>query len=200
MNMKKRLGAMLLTVSMSAAMSVTAFAAEPNVKVSTNAAGETIYTQTVDVQLGAVPYASDSNKSVTANKSLGLALDPGKSGSSVPVSFRFTSLPSNARVRSVEIDPGRGIVNNNNRNLFGVVVFSELDVFSPNGTSATLTWNPRGMTESANFLNQDARGTWTARVFGTNIIRPTGDRMRDLRSVGSLSYKSVEMTISYVLE
>lgn len=36
MNMKTRLGAMLLAVSMSAAMSVTALAAEPNVKVSTN--------------------------------------------------------------------------------------------------------------------------------------------------------------------
>ncbi|TKH44232.1 hypothetical protein NST83_06615 [Paenibacillus sp. FSL R10-2782] len=195
MSMKKRLGAMLLAVSMSAAMSVTAFAAEPNVKVSTNVAGETVYTQTVDVQLSAAPNASSSSKTVSAGKSLGLALAPGKSGFSDQVSFRFTSLPLNAKVKSIEIDPGRGIINNNNKNLLGAVVFSKLDVISPSGKSATIAWKPSGMTERASFLDQEARGTWTAQVFGTNIASSTGDRW-----FGSLSYKSVEMTISYVLE
>lgn len=84
--------------------------------------------------------------------------------------------------------------------MLGVVVFSKLNVVSPIGKSATITWNPNGMTERASFLDQGARGTWTAQVFGTNIIRPTGNYMTDLRSAGSLSYKSVGMTISYVLE
>ncbi len=194
MSMKKRLGVMLLAVSMSAAMSVTAFAAEPNVKVSTNEAGETVYTQTVDVQLSAAPNASSSSR-VRAGRNLGLALAPGKSGYSDPVSFQFTSLPLNAKVKSIEIDPGRGIINNNNRNMLGAVVFSKLNVSSPSGKSATIAWNASGMTERASFLDQEASGTWTAQVYGTNITNITGDRF-----FGSLSYKPVEMTISYVLE
>ncbi|MFD1462888.1 hypothetical protein ACFQ5D_16115 [Paenibacillus farraposensis] len=179
---------------MSATMSVTALAAEPNVKVSTNVTGEPVYTQTVDVQLSAAPNAS-SSRTVRASQSLWLALAPGKSGFSDQVSFRFTSLPLNAKVKSIEIDPGRGIINNNNKNLLGAVVFSKLNVSSPSGKSATIAWKPSGMTERASFLDQEARGKWTAQVFGT-----TFQVLPEIDGTAAFSYKPVEMTISYVLE
>lgn len=117
-----------------------------------------------------------------------------------PVTFRFSGLPSNAVVRSVAIDPGRGIVNNNNKNILGAVIFSKIEVTSPKGTTADIAWKASGMTDSAHFLQEKGAGNWTALVYGTNIARPTGNPTLDLRYVGSLSYKSVQMTISYVLE
>ena len=194
----KKLGAVCCAAVLAVTCAVPAFAAES--QISGNAESETVYTQSVDVPIQVVSYSSTSSKTVTANKSLGLVLDPGKSGTSEMISFRLTMLPSNAKVRSIEIDPGSAIINNNNRNMLGLVVFSSLDLTSPNGKSATITWDPKGMKDTTHFLNQNASGTWTACAFGTNFARPTGDHMLDLRSVGSISYKSVKMTVSYVLE
>jgi len=71
---------------------------------------------------------------------------------------------------------------------------------SPMGKTADVSWKSSGMTDDVHFLQQQASGNWTALIYGTNIARPTGDRMMDLRSFGSISYKSAQMTISYVLE
>ncbi|MVB09683.1 hypothetical protein CAFE_03480 [Caprobacter fermentans] len=199
MKTKIRFGATFLALLVSCAMvTTTAFAAET--QTSTSSTGKTVYTQTVNAQLEAMPYASADSRTVTANKSLGLALDPGASGWSMPVTFRFSSLPSNAVVRSIAINPGRGVINNNNRNMLGLIVISKIEVTSPRGKTADISWRPYGMTDDVDFLQQQASGNWTALVYGTNITRPTGDRMMDLRSFGSISYKSAQMTVSYVLE
>ena len=198
MKTQTRLGVMLLALLMSSIIFATpAFAAEP--QVSVNTAGESVYTKTIDMQLQAMPYASESSKTVTANKSLGLALDPGRSGWSVPVTFRY-SLPSNAVVRSIEIDPGRGIINNNNKNMMGTILISKIEVTSPLGKMADIGWKASGMKDTTHFLQQPANGNWTARIYGTNISRPTGDPILDIRFFGSISYKSAKMTISYILE
>lgn len=198
MKTKTRLGAMLLAMLTSSTMITTpAFAAEP--QLSANTTGETVYTQTVDVQLQAMPYAFTNSKTVTANNSLGLALDPGQSGWSVPVTFRC-SLPSNAMVRSIEIEPGRGIVNNNNRNMMGSILISKIEVTSPSANKANIAWTARGMKDTTHFLQKPAKGNWTARIYGTNISRRTGNPMFDLRFFGSIFYKNAKMKISYVLE
>lgn len=199
MKMKMRLGAMFLALSMSSSiLAGSAFAAAPQESLAYK--GETVYTQTVDVQLEATPYAVTSSKTVTANKSLGLALDPARSGWSEFATFRFSSLPSNALVRSIEIDPGRAIINNNNKNMMGAILVSEIQVISPLGKKADLIWKAGGMEDSTHFVQQQANGNWTARIYGTNISKPTGDPLLDLRYFGGISYKSAQMTISYTLE
>ncbi len=144
-------------------------------------------------------YTSADKRTVTANKSLGLALTPGASGWSTPVTFRFSNLPTNAVVRSITINQGRGVLNNNDRNMMGLIVISKIKVTSPAGKTANISWKPSGMTDDAHFLQQQASGNWTALVYGTNINRPIGNRLIDLASFGSISYKSVRMTVSYVL-
>lgn len=200
MKKSRKIVAMLMGLSMSMAVSVPAFAAEPEVAVSKSASGETVYTQTVSMDELVAPYATSGSKTVTASSSLGLALDAGKSGTSTPVSFRFTTLPSNAKVRSIQIKPGSGVINNNNSNMLGAVMFTSITVTSPLGKTASLSWKASGMTDNTYFLNQQASGTWTAYVTGTNIAQLTGNPLWDLRAAGSLVYKSPQMTISYVLE
>ena len=129
-----------------------------------------------------------------------MALDAGESGTSLPVNFRFSTIPSNAKVQSIEIDPGKGIVNNNISDMLGAVLFENIYITSPQGEKVTLAWKASGMTDNTYFLNETAKGTWTAYVSGTNITRPTGDPLWDLRAFGSLVYESPQMTISYVVE
>ncbi|MGX4668413.1 hypothetical protein JNUCC74_04265 [Cerasibacillus sp. JNUCC 74] len=67
MKTQTRLGVMLLALLMSSIIFATpAFAAEP--QVSVNTAGESVYTKTIDMQLQAMPYASES--STTLNELL----------------------------------------------------------------------------------------------------------------------------------
>lgn len=203
MKRTKKIISMVLALSVSMVMSTSVFAAEPDVTSYVNESGEIVYTQTFDMNDVIVPYtnyATTSSKTVTASSSLGLALDPGASGTSLPVNFRFSTLPTNAMVRSITIKPGTGIINNNNQNMLGAVLFNQIVITSPQSETATLAWNPRGMTDTSSFLNESAQGTWTAYVKGTNITKPTGDPLWDLRAFGSLNYKSVQMTISYVVE
>lgn len=117
-----------------------------------------------------------------------------------PVDFRFTSLPSNARVRSVKIDPGNPIINNNNHNMMGSVVFNTIEVVSPRGKVVTGAWNPRGMDFSSQFLDKEASGIWSISVTGKNIATPpVNPPWWAPPSFGSLSFKSPSMTITYVL-
>ena len=197
---KSRVVAVLMAFTVAMATSAPVFAAEPEVSVSKNAAGETVYTQTVDMDEVVVPYVSSDSETKTASSSLGLALDAGESGTSLPVNFRFSTIPSNAKVQSIEIDPGKGIVNNNISDMLGAVLFTKITITSPDGKTASLAWKASGMTDSTNFLDKKASGTWTAYVTGTNLTRPTGDPLWDLRAFGSLVYESHQMTISYVTE
>ncbi|MBM6974978.1 hypothetical protein [Intestinimonas butyriciproducens] len=201
----KKVVSMLLALSAVMAMSVPAFAAEPvkqqpEVIVSTNEAGETVYTQTFTLDELIETQATESSKTVTASSTLGLVLQPGASGYSPLVDFRFTTLPTNAKVRSIEIDPGRGVINDNNINMKGSVLFTSLAVRSPEMNVVSYSWNPQGMTDNSSFYGEQARGTWTIQVSGMNLAKPVGDPLWDAMLAGSLAYKSVRMTVSYVVE
>lgn len=199
MSKSKKVVISFLALSMCAAMSMPAFAAEPNVDVSVNQNGETVYTQTIDMQ-DIMAYSTTADRTVSADKTLSLALDPGKSGQTLPVQFRFSTLPESAEVQSIEILPGRATINNNNLHMTGAVVFTSMTLMSPDGKQATFTWNPQSIKDKVYFSGKKAKGTWTLTVKGTNLARPTGDPIQDLLSVGSLAYKSAKMTISYVVK
>lgn len=185
MRVKKSLGVALLSIVIASAMPMTTFATGIREQ-------STLYTKTVN--------STVEKKTVTSIQNLGLALSPGKNGYSSVISFRFTSLPANAKVKSITIEPGTGIMNNNNRNMLGIVKFSYLNIVSPNGIAKKIIWNPRGMREDPVFFNYEARGTWTVQAYGSNITRPTGNYLIDLRSMGSLAYKNMKMTISYTVD
>ena len=205
MKKAKKVVSMLLALSTVMVMSIPAFAAEPveqqpDVIVSTNETGETVYTQTFSLSELIETQATESSKTVTASSTLGLTLKPGTSGYSPLVDFRFTTLPTNAKVRSIEIDPGRGVINNNSVNMKGSVLFTSLAVRSPEMNVVSYSWDPKGMTDNSSFYGEQARGTWTIQVSGMNLTKPVGDPLWDAMLVGSLAYKSVKMTVSYVVE
>ena len=205
MKKAKKVVSMLLALSTVMVMSIPAFAAEPveqqpDVIVSTNETGETVYTQTFSLSELIETQATESSKTVTASSTLGLTLKPGTSGYSPLVDFRFTTLPTNAKVRPIEIDPGRGVINNNSVNMKGSVLFTSLAVRSPSLTVKSYSWNSQGITDDSSFYNESARGTWTIQVSGMNLTKPVGDPLWDAMLVGSLAYKSVKMTVSYVVE
>ena len=205
MKKAKKVVSMLLALSTVMGMSIPAFAAEPveqqpDVIVSTNETGETVYTQTFSLSELIETQATESSKTVTASSTLGLTLNPGTSGYSPLVDFRFTTLPTNAKVRSIEIDPGRGVINNNSVNMKGSVLFTSLAVRSPEMNVVSYSWDPKGMTDNSSFYGEQARGTWTIQVSGMNLTKPVGDPLWDAMLVGSLAYKSVKMTVSYVVE
>lgn len=185
-----------MALTMTSLMSVSAMAAEP--VVSQDEVGQTVYTQTIDLCDAMFRYGEQSRK-VTSSKPLSLALDAGESGITPPVDFRFTSLPANARVRSVRIDPGNPIINNNNHNMMGSVIFNTIEVVSPDNKTVTSAWNPRGM-EFSQFIEREASGVWTISVTGKNIATPpVNPPWWAPPAFGSLSFKSPSMTITYVL-
>lgn len=195
----KKVVASLLILTMSISMTMTAFAAENDMS-TVQCEEEIVYSETINLNDAIVPFARDLSKTVTANKSLGLALAVGERGESVPVSFRFSTLPSNAVVKSIEIIPGTAVVNNNNRNMMGAILIESITITDPNFLTATLPWKASGFENTSAFLNRSASGTWTAFITGRNIARPSGNPTMDLKFFGSVSYKSAQIKITYVLD
>lgn len=56
------------------------------------------------------------------------------------------------------------------------------------------------MTDDSSFRDEAARGTWTIQVSGVNLAKPVSDPLWNAMLVGSLAYKSAQMTVSYVVE
>ena len=176
--MKKRLMSLSLAVLMVFAMMTTsAFAASDSTAVT-------------EISSAAVTAGMSYTKTVN----LGLALDAGASDWFEPVSTYF-SASTTAIVDTITIAPGTVTINAGNKNLLGTVLPSILRITAPDGTYADIAWNSRGMTTSA-FQGVPARGTWTLRLYGTNLTKPTGDYMSDLLRFGSVSYKNLKMTIT----
>ncbi len=197
MKKSKKIIPLAMALTMTSLMSVSAMAAEP--VVTQDASEQTVYTQTIDLSNTMFRYGEQSRK-VTSNKPLSLALDAGQSGETLPVDFRFTSLPAKARVRSVKIDPGNPTINNNSHNMMGSVLFNTIKVASPDGKIVTGAWNPRGMDFSSSFLDRQATGTWTISAIGKNIATPPVNPPSWAPPYfGSLSHKSPSMTITYIV-
>lgn len=202
----RKLVSVLLAVSMCAATSATVLAKDespelgPDITVSVNEYGETVYTQTIDLADATPLYLTPMTKTVTGDSSLGIALDPGKSDFSKRVDFRFTTLDKNARVRSVEFIPGRYVINNNNKNMLGLVKFNKLFIVDPDNHEASLVWNQTGVTDTTHFLNKKARGTWQVYVYATNLTDSVGNYEQDLWRAGNLIYSSPQLKITYVID
>jgi hypothetical protein len=141
-------------------------------------------------------------KTVTASRSLGLALDVGESGTSQTVSFNFRSIPKNAKVRTVTVEPGNGVLNGGKNVSRGLVVFSSLQITSPSmGKTVRTAWNPKKMEFKTQFFDEFASGTWTIQADGSNVTPAKGTNfLFPISYMGAISYKTVKMTISYVLE
>lgn len=187
---KKRIFASFAALSM--CLSIPAFATN----AQQNTTEEQVYTQTVDLDVNA-RYAREMTKTVTSTKSLGLALNPGQSATTAPATFRF-SLPSNAKVRSVELIPGRGSVNTGGSSMKGNVVFDDVVITSPKRKTVVLTWKSKGM-KTTNFANEFANGTWTVQASGRNIT-PVFGGPSFVSYFGNLIYKNPQMKITYVTE
>lgn len=176
--MKKRFMSLALaTLMVFAMMTSTAFAASDSDTAP---------------EISSIAATLGTSYSKTVN--IGLALDPGDSGWSQIESTYFSATTS-AVVDTITIAPGTATINSGNKNLLGAVLPSLLKITAPDGTTVDIPWNSKGMTTTA-FKGVDARGTWSLRLYGTNLTKPTGDYMSDLLRFGSISYKNLKMTIN----
>ena len=187
--MKKQFTSMLLAVIMAFSLaSTTVFAAGIN-----NASPE-VHTLTINGE-DLFAYAAESSMTKSPSQNLGLALEAGASGWSVPVNVLFTTLPANATVQSLKIVPGKATINNGHTQMLGAVVISKVKITAPNQDNEEITWG-NTMTTSL-FNGYIAKGTWQLQCYGKNLTNPTGDYVEDLRRFGSTIYKSLKVTITY---
>lgn len=187
--MKKRFTSMLLAVIM-----VFSLASTTVLAAGVDNAQPEVHTLTFSGEQ-LLAYASDPSMTKLPSQNLGLALDAGASGWSVPVNVPFTTLPYNAKVQSIKIVPGKATINSGHKQMLGAVVISKVKITAPNQRSNEITW---GNTMTTNLFNGfNAKGTWQLQCFGKNLTNPTGDYMQDLLRFGSTIYKSLKVTITY---
>ena len=189
--MKKRFTSMLLAVIMALSLGSTTVLA-----VGMNNASSEVHTLTISGE-ELFAYAAGSSMTKSPSQNLGLALEPGASGWSVPVNVLFTSLPANATVQSIKIVPGKATINNGHTQMLGAVVISKVKITAPNQDSKEIMWG-NTMTTSL-FNGYIAKGTWQLQCYGKNLTNPTGDYVEDLRRFGSTIYKNLKVTITYTI-
>ncbi|MGN0143404.1 MAG: hypothetical protein ACI398_00375 [Clostridium sp.] len=138
-------------------------------------------------------YSSSNEKTVTANKPMSLALNPGQTGYSNQISFNFKSLPSNAIVKSIEVDAGSGSKIGSG---LGAIMPNYILVTNPENETKQSTWGRGNVTNVSGFTADKASGTWYVSYCGTNIASASSGS----RFVGGVKYPNVKMTIKYILE
>ena len=187
--MKKRFTSMLLAVIM-----VFSLASTTVLAAGVDDAQPEVHTLTISGEQ-LLAYASDPSMTKSPSQNLGLALDAGASGWSVPVNVLFTTLPSNAKVQSIKIVPGKATINNGHKQMLGAVVISKVKITAPNHDSKEVTWG-NSMTTTL-FNGYDAKGTWQLECYGTNLTKPVADPIENMRRFGSTIYKNLKVTITY---
>ncbi len=220
MNFKKHATALMLTLTVAnSAFGVNAnqleveMRTEPVVTTTINEEGETVYRQTSEFVVE--PIWSIGEKSAYGDSSLGLYLTAGQTATSSPVNFNF-SLPSNATVRSVEINPGTGVMNGgSSSSMIGAILITEVNITSPDNKVVTVPWKANGTTDNSGFKGDTANGKWSITVKGTNIAsnsygieeeQEQEDVTVDPRffpfpsTDSSLIYSRVQMVIEYTLD
>lgn len=136
--------------------------------------------------------ASTSSKTVTASKNMSIALLPGVTGNSNTITFNFKSLPDNAIVKEVEMDCSNASVIGGK----GAILAESLTITAPSGEVQTVSWGKGNVTTTSLFVAEQASGTWTAYMTGTNIASSS----LGSAYIGGTKYSSVKMTITYILE
>ena len=174
-SMKRRIFTMMMAVMMLVSMMATSAMA------ATVETGEKeLHSVTVDAELLA------TGGSAYKNVDLSLALAGYASGWSTDFAVNFSTIPSNAKVESVEINPGKVSAGGP---VTSAIVVTKLAVTPPSGREVELTFNKNGM-ETMAFYDQTARGQWILRIYGTNVGQ----------SLGSIKYASTKVTIWYTLD
>ena len=131
-------------------------------------------------------------------QSLGLVLDPLKSGTSRKVTFRCTGVPENAVIESVTLLPGKGVVNGGKHVLLGVVTIEQVNIEAPDGTKKILPWSTDITT--TDFNKARVNGNWKVSITGKNISKPIASSGLVPRSaVGSIIYQEPILRIKYHL-
>lgn len=177
--MKRRivvsLMAMMMLVSL---MAPAAFAVSPE---DTEGQEKQLYSVTVDL---ADLMATGGSKYKSVD--LSLILPARSSGWSSDVVANFSTIPDNATVENVEIQPGRV---SGNGSLGGAIVVTKLAITSPEGKRVETTFDKNGM-ETMAFFGRPGSGAWTLKIYGSNV--GTG--------LGTIKYSSTKVTIWYSLE
>lgn len=176
--MKKRLFAGLLAAIMVASMmATTAFAVEPEVN---SAEEKRVYSVTIDADLLATGGPGTATISTVT-----LSLPGYSNGWSAGADARFSTLPSNAVVESVEVAPGKLSAGSSTTS---PIVTTKYAITSPSGKRIERTY--KDTSEIMAFYGEVARGTWTFQIYGTNVGQ----------SYGTVKCTSTKITIWYTLE
>lgn len=176
--MKKRFVAGMLAMVMALSlMATTAFAVESE---TTEIEGKKLYSVTVDAELLAT--GGSASKSIDASLVLGGMQNGWSSGDLA----NFSTLPTNARVESVEVYPGRVVASGP---VTSAVVVTKCALTSPAGKRVEMSFNKNSM-EFMTFYNSVARGNWRLQLYGTNVGQSTG----------GITYASTTIKIWYTLE
>ncbi|OON97835.1 MAG: hypothetical protein ATN32_05255 [Candidatus Epulonipiscium fishelsonii] len=209
MKLKKYLSVLVLTIIGTSTFNVNANPIETTI----NEDGETVYTQTMEYEIDPLGRTREAVK--YGDSSLGLYLGAGQTGESRTVNFNF-SLPSNAKVERIEIDPGRGVSNGNSNMMIGAILMTELTLTAPNGNKLAIPWSAIEMNDSSYFKGLNGDGKWSIKVKGQNIAprsselhiedsdvedaeSSSDERFIFPSSDGSLIYSDVRMKIEYTL-
>ena len=134
-----------------------------------------------------------TSSSVTSRTAMSLALEPGRTGSSNSISFKFNGLPDNAMVDSIKIDctDAKKIGNG-----MGAIAPMSLTITNPDGIIQTVQWGSGNVTNTDVFDDFSAKGTWQIRMTGRNVAPITAGS----RFVAGVKYSNVKMTITYYIE
>lgn len=173
--MKKRIFAGMLSSLIMVSMMVMPVAA-----TATEVNEKQLYSVTVDAGMLA------NGGSAYKNVNLSLALGGYANGWSTGVAANFSTLPSNARVENIVIEPGSVSAGGP---ITSAIVATKFAVTSPSGKQVQMTFNKTSM-ETMAFFNESGKGNWTLSMYGTNVGQ----------SMGSIQYKSTRITIWYTHE
>lgn len=176
--MKKRIASIALTVLMVASMmSTTALAADP---MANNAEEKKFYSVSIDANL----LATGGSTSGTI-PTITLSLPGYSNGWSAGKDVKFSTIPSNAVVESVEVTPGKLSASSSTTS---PIVTTKYAITSPSGKRVERTY--KDTSEIMAFYGESARGTWTFQIYGTNVGP----------SYGTVNCTSSKITIWYTLE
>ncbi|SFO04384.1 hypothetical protein SAMN04487831_106168 [Pseudobutyrivibrio sp. UC1225] len=134
-----------------------------------------------------------TSSSVTSRSAMSLALEPGRTGTSNTISFKFNGLPDNAMVDSIKIDctDAKKIGNG-----MGAIAPMSMTITNPSGFVQNVPWGSGNITNTSVFNDLSAKGTWQISMTGRNVAPITAGS----RFVAGVKYSNVKMTITYYIE
>lgn len=124
-----------------------------------------------------------SNKSSTSSTKMSVYLAAGASGKSNEISFRFSSIPSNAKISKIVLNGGK--VSSSG---MGAAIPEKVYLISPDGYEYVNTWGVGNKIEITNFIHGKTNGVWKMYFTATNISST---------DYSLVSYSNSKMTVYY---